>query len=60
VISFLSNKIVRTGRDTFEVRGDFTVRGVSKPETLPLTVLGAGTGADEISGTMAFAPETMG
>jgi len=54
VISFLSKKIVQTGPDTFEVRGDFTVRGVSKPETLALTVLGAGTGAGEINGTMAF------
>ena len=36
------------------MRGDFTVRGVSKPETLALTVLGAGTGAGEINGTMAF------
>jgi polyisoprenoid-binding protein YceI len=54
VISFLSKKIVQTGPDTFEVRGDFTVRGVSKPETLALTVLGAGTGASEINGTMAF------
>jgi polyisoprenoid-binding protein YceI len=54
VISFLSKKIVQTGPDTFEVRGDFTVRGVSKPETLTLTVLGAGTGAGEIKGTMAF------
>jgi polyisoprenoid-binding protein YceI len=54
VISFLSKKIIQTGRDTFEVLGDFTVRGVSKPETLALTVLGAGTGAGEINGTMAF------
>jgi len=54
LISFLSKKIVQTGPDTFEVRGDFTVRGVSKPETLALTVLGAGTGAGEINGTMAF------
>ena len=54
VISFLSKKIIQTGRDPFEVRGDFTVRGVSKPETLALTVLGAGTGAGEINGTMAF------
>ena len=54
VISFLSKQIVQTGPDTFEVQGDFTVLGVSKPETLALTVLGAGTGAGEINGTMAF------
>ena len=51
VISFLSKKIVQTGPDAFEVQGDFTIRGVSKRETLVLTVLGA---ADEINGTMAF------
>ena len=54
VISFLSKKIVQTGPDTFEVQGDFTVRGVSKPETLALTVFATGTGAGEINGTMAF------
>jgi polyisoprenoid-binding protein YceI len=54
VIAFLSKKIVQTGPGTFEVRGDFTVRGVSRPETLALTVLGTGTGAGEVNGTMAF------
>jgi polyisoprenoid-binding protein YceI len=34
--------------------GDFTIRGVSKPETLKLTVSGAGTGSGEVNGTMAF------
>jgi polyisoprenoid-binding protein YceI len=54
VITFLSKKIVQTGPDTFEVDGDFTIRGVSKPETLTLTVSGAGTGSGEIKGVMAF------
>jgi polyisoprenoid-binding protein YceI len=53
-ISFLSKKIVETGPNTFEVDGDFTIRGVTKPETLTLTVSGAGTGSGEIKGTMAF------
>jgi polyisoprenoid-binding protein YceI len=53
-ISFLSKKIVQTGPNTFEVGGDFTIRGVTKPETLTLTVSGAGTGSGEIKGTMAF------
>ena len=53
-ISFLSKKIVQTGPNTFEVDGDFTIRGVTKPETLTLTVSGAGTGTGEIKGTMAF------
>ncbi len=54
LISFLSKKIVQTGQDTFEVDGDFTIRGVTKPEKLSLTVSGAGTGAGTIKGTMAF------
>ena len=31
-------KIVQTGANTFEVDGNFTIRGVSKPEKLSLTV----------------------
>jgi len=53
-ITFLSRKIVQTGPNTFDVQGDFTIRGVSKPETLTLTVSGIGTGSGEIKGTMAF------
>jgi polyisoprenoid-binding protein YceI len=53
-ITFVSKKITQTGSDTFEVQGDFTIRGVTKPETLLLTVSGKGTGSGEISGTMAF------
>ncbi len=54
LITFLSRKIVQTASDTFEVQGDFTIRGVTKPQTLKLTVSGKGTGAGEIRGTMAF------
>jgi polyisoprenoid-binding protein YceI len=53
-ITFLSKKITQTGPDTFEVDGDFTIRGVSKPEKLLLTVSGKGTGTGQIKGTMAF------
>jgi polyisoprenoid-binding protein YceI len=45
---------VQTGPYTFEVDGDFTIRGVSNPEKLTLTVSGSDTGAGEIKGTMAF------
>jgi polyisoprenoid-binding protein YceI len=45
---------VQTGPTTFDVPGTFTIRGVSKPETLKLTVSGAGTGTGAITGTMAF------
>ena len=54
LITFVSNKIVQTGPDTFDLQGDFTIRGVTKPETLTLKVTGAGTGSGEIKGTMAF------
>jgi polyisoprenoid-binding protein YceI len=54
VITFHSTKFVPTGPDTIEVDGDFTIRGVTKPEKLTFTVTGAGTGAGSIKGTMAF------
>jgi polyisoprenoid-binding protein YceI len=54
LITFKSTKIVQTGSNTFDVPGNFTIRGVSKPETLTLTVSGVGTGSGEIKGTMAF------
>ncbi len=54
LITFRSTKCVQTGADTFDVPGTFTIRGVSKPETLKLTVTGAGTGSGTIKGTMAF------
>lgn len=53
-ITFRSKNIVQTGPDTFEVDGDFTIRGVSKAEKLTLKVEGAGTSAGTINGTMAF------
>jgi polyisoprenoid-binding protein YceI len=54
LITFLSKKVVQTSPDTFDVQGDFTIRGVTKPETLTLTVSGKGTGSGEIKGTLAF------
>jgi polyisoprenoid-binding protein YceI len=54
LITFKSTKIVQTGPDTFEVDGNFTIRGVTKAEKLTLTVTGAGTGSGTIQGKMAF------
>ena len=54
LITFHSTKIVRTGPNTFDVPGAFTIRGVSKPQTLNLTVTDDGTSSGEIKGTMAF------
>ena len=53
-ITFHSTKIVQTGPNTFNIPGTFTIRGVSKPETLSLTASGEGTGQGEIKGVMAF------
>ncbi|HEV7514217.1 MAG TPA: YceI family protein [Candidatus Acidoferrum sp.] len=53
-IIFKSTKIVQTGQNTFEVDGDFTIRGVTRPEKLSLVVTGAGTGSGSIKGSMAF------
>jgi polyisoprenoid-binding protein YceI len=60
-ITFRSTKIVRTGPNTFDVPGTFTIRGVSKPETLSFTGKGTrGTGHGEITGTMAFDRKEFG
>jgi polyisoprenoid-binding protein YceI len=53
-ITFHSTKLVQTSPHTVEVDGDFTIRGVTKPEKLTFTVTGAGTGSGSIEGTMAF------
>ena len=53
-ITFKSTKFVPTGPHTFEVDGDFTIRGVSNPEKLTLIVSGRGTGSGEIHGAMVF------
>ena len=53
-ITFKSTKIEQTGADTFEVDGDFTIRGVTRQEKLTLTLSGKGTGSGAVDGTMAF------
>jgi polyisoprenoid-binding protein YceI len=55
-ITFKSTKIVVTGANTFEIDGDFTIRGVTKPEKLTLNIVsgGIGTGHGEVKGIMAF------
>ncbi len=54
LITFHSDKIVQTGPNTFDLPGTFTIRGVSKPETLTFTASGIGTGTGVVKGTMAF------
>ena len=55
LITFHSDKIVQTSPTTFDLPGTFTIRGVSKTETLTFTVTGTrGSGSGDIKGTMAF------
>jgi polyisoprenoid-binding protein YceI len=54
VITFKSTKIVRTSPGVYQVQGNFTIRGVTKQDTLTLTTDSEGKGVGEIKGTMAF------
>ena len=54
LITFHSTKFTQTGPNTIKVDGNFTIRGVTKPESLTFTVTGIGTGEGSIKGTMAF------
>jgi len=57
-ITFHADKIVQTGPGTFDLPGTFTIRGVSKPETLTFTLsdmaAARAAGEGEIKGKMAF------
>jgi len=59
-ITFHSTKIVQTAPNTFEVQGTFTIRGVSKPETLTFVAQRQGNAGGEIKGTMAFDRKEFG
>jgi polyisoprenoid-binding protein YceI len=60
VISFRSTKISETSPDTFAVTGNFTIRGMSAPQTLTLKTTGRGTQSGTIDGTMVFNRKTYG
>jgi polyisoprenoid-binding protein YceI len=60
LITFKSTKIVQTGPNTYEVDGDFTIRGVSNHEKLTLTISGRGAGSGEIKGAMVFNQKDYG
>ena len=53
-ITFHSNKIVQTAPHIFDVPGTFTIRGVSKAESLTFTADREGQGTGEIEGTLWF------
>jgi polyisoprenoid-binding protein YceI len=54
LITFKSTKIVRTSPTTYQAQGNLTIRGVTKTDTLMLTVESLGKGVSEITGTVAF------
>ena len=60
MITFHSDKIVQTGPTTVEIPGTFTIRGVSKAETLTFNITGKGAGEGAITGTMAFDRKQFG
>ena len=54
VISFKSDKVVQTGKTTYDLVGTFTMRGVSKPATLSLMVADQGGGSGYVQGIVPF------
>jgi polyisoprenoid-binding protein YceI len=54
LITFQSTKIVQTSPTTFDLEGNFTIRGVTKTEKLTLMSEGKGTPSGSLDGTMAF------
>ncbi|HEV2653127.1 MAG TPA: YceI family protein [Rhizomicrobium sp.] len=53
-ITFRSKKIVKLSEAQYEMDGDFTIRGVTRPEKLTFTASGAGSGSGNIKRTMSF------
>jgi polyisoprenoid-binding protein YceI len=53
-ITFHSTKIVQTGPYTFDIPGTFTLRGISKAESLTMTVNKADERSGKINGTLAI------
>ncbi|MGO9606347.1 MAG: YceI family protein [Candidatus Binataceae bacterium] len=54
LITFKSTKIVQSGPNSFELDGDFTLRGVTRSEKLTLALSGKGSGSGKVMGTLYF------
>lgn len=54
VISFKSNKVVQTGKTTYDLVGTFTMRGISMPATLNLAVADQGGRSGYVQGVVPF------
>ena len=60
VISFKSNKVVQTGKTTYDLIGTFTMRGVSKPATLKLVIADQDGGSGYVQGIVPFSLKDYG
>jgi polyisoprenoid-binding protein YceI len=60
LITFHSTKVTQTGPDTLEFDGDFTIRGVTKPEKLTFAITGKGLAPDRSRGQWPSATLTRG
>ena len=54
VISFKTDKVVQTGKTTYDLVGNFTMRGVSKPATLKLVISEQGSESGYVQGVIPF------
>ena len=54
VISFKTDKVVQTGKTTFDLDGMFTMRGVSKPATLNLVIADETKSLGYVQGILPF------
>jgi len=60
LITFVSKKLEQNGPNTFVFTGDFTIRGVTKTETLAFTLTGQRGVGGTIKGTMSFNRKDFG
>jgi polyisoprenoid-binding protein YceI len=60
VISFKTVKVVQTGKTTFDVIGNFTMRGVSRPATLNLVITDQSKTSGFAQGTLSFNRKDFG
>lgn len=60
VISFKTDKVVQTGKTTYDLVGMFTMRGVSKPATLNLVLADQGGGSGYAQCTLSFDRKDFG
>ncbi len=60
VISFKSDKVVQTGKTTYDLVGTFTMRGVSKPATLNLMIADQSKTSGYIQGIVSFSRKDYG